>query len=531
MEDYQYTCVICDDERSVIQELQQTVDWQQLGIRLAGSCDTGQAALQLMVEEKPSLAILDIRMPGLNGLELMAAARRSGLDTDFIILSGYDDFSYAQEAMHYGAKAYLLKPLNTAELSNELLRICAARSQGGPGHSVNPQFQKQLVLQFLKSLINGKMMESSTLDSLLKTYHLPLADAECHVIVLSYDHLQSDFQPETSRCQQLCQFLNQTCIQPRHLFFCNQPHQIAAILNESGEASVQEAQRIQQLLKGQPEPLPLIGIGDNVPTLLQSAYSYSRALTALTYQLYENPSGIYPYNLICTQAPRLALSDIDYLPLVQFIVKRDLSGIKTYCTDFIRSLFYVTMPPPNYVISSVFALYHLIENEFAAYSHDTLNAVTSPEELYQYRSLNQIQDWLIRSFSHLSEYIDAVYGYGSSNYAEERPVQVRDKLIECSQTFIRQHISQPLKIEDIARSVHLSASYFAIYFKNKTGVNLRDYIMQEKMEYARKRLISPDTVITELSYQLGYRDYRSFSRAFKKIHGMTPSDFQAKYRH
>ncbi|MDD2214740.1 MAG: response regulator, partial [Oscillospiraceae bacterium] len=342
MNNYAYTCIICDDENSIIQELQQTIDWQQLGIRLAGCCDSGQEALQLMVNEKPSLAILDIRMPGLNGLELMAAARRSGLDTDFIILSGYDDFCYAQEAMHYGAKAYLLKPLNVAELSNELLRCCAARSQAGRGHSINPQYQKQLVMQFLKSLLNGKMMESSTLDSLLKTYDLPLADTDCHVIVLSYEHVDPAQQPDEARCQQLCQLLNQNCVQPRHLFFINQARQIAAILNEGGEASVREASRIQQLLKDQAEPLPLIGIGDNVPNLLQCAYSYSRALTALTYQLYDNPSGIYPYNLICTQAPRMALSDIDYLPLVQFIVKRDLGGIKTYCTDFIKSLFYVT---------------------------------------------------------------------------------------------------------------------------------------------------------------------------------------------
>ena len=78
--------------------------------------------------------------------------------------------------------------------------------------------------------------------------------------------------------------------------------------------------------------------------------------------------------------------------------------------------------------------------------------------------------------------------------------------------------------------MHLSPSYFAIYFKGKTGVNLRDYLLAEKMEYARKALTNPDTPISDVAYDVGYGDYRSFSRAFKNVHGITPSDFQARYR-
>ena len=86
------------------------------------------------------------------------------------------------------------------------------------------------------------------------------------------------------------------------------------------------------------------------------------------------------------------------------------------------------------------------------------------------------------------------------------------------------------KRQDIAREVHLSPSYFAIYFKNKTNVNLRDYLLTEKMEYARRVLMNPSASISDVAYDVGYGDYRSFSRAFKNVHGITPSDFQAKYR-
>ena len=138
---------------------------------------------------------------------------------------------------------------------------------------------------------------------------------------------------------------------------------------------------------------------------------------------------------------------------------------------------------------------------------------------------------MIDAFTHLSEYIDAVYGYAENINEAAMEIQCNDEIINAALCYIREHIADRIKIKDIADEIHLSASYFAIYFKNKTNVYLRDYLIQEKMEYARRSLVNPELSIYELAYNLGYRDYRSFSRAFKKIHGVTPSDFQNRYRH
>ena len=104
-----------------------------------------------------------------------------------------------------------------------------------------------------------------------------------------------------------------------------------------------------------------------------------------------------------------------------------------------------------------------------------------------------------------------------------------DDIITESMAYIRANITNHLKISDIAKQVHLSTSYFAIYFKNKTKMNLRDFILEEKMEYARKELLHKDKSITEIADRLGYGDYRSFSRAFKNIHHKTPNEFRMNY--
>lgn len=158
--------------------------------------------------------------------------------------------------------------------------------------------------------------------------------------------------------------------------------------------------------------------------------------------------------------------------------------------------------------------------------------IATAQDLYRFRKLSQIRRWLIDSFCQLSEFIDAVYGYATPKYsqAQKTAVESDDDLIRSAKEFIHSNITNHIKIEDIARHVHLSPSYFAIYFKNKTDVNLRDYLLAEKMEYARRALMNPDTSIRDVAYDVGYGDYRSFSRAFKNVHGITPSDFQSKYR-
>ena len=149
------------------------------------------------------------------------------------------------------------------------------------------------------------------------------------------------------------------------------------------------------------------------------------------------------------------------------------------------------------------------------------------QDLYQCTDTQQIIDWLCNTFCDLSDMVDAIYGY--SNPQSDKRVDISlvdDEIISAAQKYIKDNITQMIKLEDIARTVHLSPSYFATYFKEKTGANLRDFLLQTKMEYAATELRSKKQTIMEVADSLGYSDYRSFSRAFKNIYGCTPSDFQ-----
>lgn len=524
----QFTAIIADNELSILKGLKESIDWTALDIEIVALAHDGREALDMIAELDPDIAIVDIRMPGLSGLEVIRSAKAAGSATDFIILSGYDDFSYAKDAIRYGARAYLLKPLDKEEFYGEVYRICEERAHvqvvQDPDRttlSYNPE------TLFFNNLIDSKVLDSGRIASMLRASHISLSDSPCYVLVL----LPSQEGQEVPFPLMIAK-LNEHFADARHIFWKYDAQKLIGIFNTSNTTSFQTAMQCVDVFNRQEMPLPLIGVGDTVSGLFECPYSYNRALTALTYQLYDDRSRIFTYELICTVPPKVTLSDIDYLPLVQAIVRKDEDAIRGYCDAFIDRLLYVTMPPPNYVFSLCYALFNLIEREFSSFSQQDITPTSNARDLYQFKKLSQIRQWLVRAFCQLSEFIDAVYGYSDPGSAKS-PARIteglQDNIIRTAKEYIHDNIhGHTLKIEDIARQVHLSPSYFAIYFKNKTHINLRDYLLNEKMEYAKKKLSDPNVSISDVAYDVGYGDYRSFSRAFKNIYGITPSDYQAR---
>lgn len=120
-----YKVVLVDDEKLVRQGMKAIVDWNRHGFEVAGEAVNGREALLRHEELKPDLMLVDVRMPGMDGLKVIEEIRKTDSRCHFIILSGHADFSYAKSAIAWGVHAYLLKPLDTEEIDRELARIGA----------------------------------------------------------------------------------------------------------------------------------------------------------------------------------------------------------------------------------------------------------------------------------------------------------------------------------------------------------------------------------------------------------------------
>lgn len=115
--------IIVDDERTIRDALRIFLDWRKLGIEIIGDYKNGAEAFDAMLDDYPDIVLTDVKMPGLNGLELIERAHRAGMNTHFVILSGYAEFEFAKTAMKYGVRHYLLKPISEAQLQAVMTEV------------------------------------------------------------------------------------------------------------------------------------------------------------------------------------------------------------------------------------------------------------------------------------------------------------------------------------------------------------------------------------------------------------------------
>ncbi|SEF65160.1 two-component system, response regulator YesN [Butyrivibrio sp. Su6] len=513
------TAILIDDEQSVIDGLKHIIDWDRFNIKLLGTANDGITALKLLLEWQPDFAIVDINLPGISGLEIIKQARENNIKSDFIILSGFGEFSYAQEAIRHGAKAYLLKPVNPDEINNHIGQICLdhAKSSHTP---MSKRYTRKLTDDYFNRVISGKFTDLNSINSFLNSLDLDIGLGSSYVYVFQFSN-------DIAEIDELIGVIDNSLQSVRHVTWQVSPEKVAAVITPSEETPFNLALKCSENLEKHSYTGFTIGIGDTVRELTGIAYSYERALTSLSYKIYDSSNNIFSYENICTVPPTLRLQDIDCLPLVQFIVKRDKDNIKAFCEEFFTSLLYVKMPPPNYVYSMCYALFAQIQKEFSNFIKEDINDIANGPELYKCNTIEAIKKWLSDTFCAMSEFVDAIYGY-SDPEANKTPdiSSIDDDIIKEAAKYINENISHMIKIEDIARNAHLSPSYFATYFKEKTGANLRDYLLYSKMKHAAMLIRSQKVSINALAESLGYSDYRSFSRAFKNVYGCTPSDFQ-----
>lgn len=514
--------IIADDESSIRNGLKTAIPWEELGMSVIGTAKDGMEAWELVQAYKPSIAITDIRMPYMTGLELIKQCRDHKLPTQFIILSGYDDFAYAQTAIRYGARAYVLKPLKIDELAAELEGLKEeVLQQDSQSAVLTPDAWQSLQISskklFLNQLIQNEFRHSSDIQKKSAKLHLPLTDAPYRVIIFS-SH-RTDGEALHDIASRVAAVVSAETASFRRVVWEANSSQAVLIIHTGSFSVMDLAENCLRKLRRIPHVKVAIGIGSEEQDLLNACRSYGKALTVLSYRLYEDTRDIYDDTVICTMAPTLSTSSIDTSELLNAMRKNDANTISVYCHQYFNSLLYVPMPPPSFIRGMSIYLVTDIQNTLRKQTRNEDNLF--PE--LPYRVINQLT-----TFREIEEWVTGLflkYAQLISKYLSDR----KDGIILDAKQYIHDNMGKKIQAEDVAAHVSLSASYFTIYFKAKTGVNFRDYVLNVKMEHAKYLLASQQVTISEVSYAVGYDDYRSFYRAFKNYTGMTPSEYQTKH--
>ncbi|MCD2345520.1 response regulator transcription factor [Clostridium guangxiense] len=186
--------LIVDDEFLVRKGLRQTIDWQGFGIQIVGEASNGTKGLTLAEELKPDIILTDVKMPIMNGLEFMQKLKEKDLNPKIIILSGYEDFNYVRTAMHNGAVAYLLKPIDNNQLTNIIKDVINKITNEKNTKKYIDTLKDEIpaiTKQFLSDLVSGDITDIGKINEKICFLNISVDFNNCYIVVLKINKYQN----------------------------------------------------------------------------------------------------------------------------------------------------------------------------------------------------------------------------------------------------------------------------------------------------------------------------------------------------
>jgi len=513
-----HTVLIVDDEFFVRKGLISLMDWASLQFEICGEAENGAVASTLIQQLKPDLVIVDIRMPVLDGLELIRQVHeQGGHHPVFIILSGYPDFSYAQQAFRYNVSDYILKPVNEQELASTLKRIAVTLNQR---QLLSMTREKPLDEMIIESLIQAEPDEQ-VMTLIAQTLELPLASSYLYLIVEVQDtlaHREVDYMPRVQTLlKRHCRLEDQPLLV--HVREDNQYGFIAPA--PSGEERVEDQRigfmRLLQALQRELGTEVALFAGHKVDHLGKIVHSRTSADECLNYRFAAGFDGVF------------MATELLELPLYYFDVDEELhsrlmygieSNHKEGYTNGINAIFTAFQErhfAPGAVANTVRRMMIATINIIRQLDGDE-KELASLEELLnwqaKYRNLGQLKSVLLNFLEEAADYI-----------AEKR-AEKGEGNIEKVKKYIDRHFRENIYLKGIAAEFRMNPIYLGQLFRKNYGMYFNEYVLSLRIEEAKRLLRQTKKRVYEIAEQVGFPNADYFAAQFEKLEKMTPTEYR-----
>ncbi|WP_179033108.1 response regulator transcription factor [Paenibacillus kribbensis] len=529
------TMCVMDDIQAVVKGISATIPWAEHNIKVVGTAGDGEHGWTLLLEKDPDIVISDIRMPKLSGLELMRRASDHRLRAKFIFISGYSDFSYAQEAIRLGASDYLLKPFTPPEILDAVLKVKKMIESEQVRLKQLEQLEQKMNasnLQLRQDYLTGLLRQetgSRPSDSRWSELQIELDAGNLMVMAIEMDCYTEYGYTLQLDDNEIIPFaikniLDETLnMHTRGVVLHESKQRLAAIFNPPDGL---ETSMLLELCRENVEKFSKktvsIGLGTVARGSQEIHNAFVHAVKALAYRFYSEGNCVFQYTELA-QADCVAP---DYpVEKEQQLLYALRCGNKDSCHLIIDDIFHQwtlshKFPEPQAMIrllmGLVFAMYRAFCDE-----------ITEEERIQLEADLSALEENRSLTFGGWKSYINHFSSMGCE-FVENKRLRDVTQAINRAREYIRLHLQENLTLHICARSVHLSPSYFANAFKKETGMTLIQYITKMRMERAKELLIA-GVQVQEISQMLGYEDRPYFSGLFKKYCGMTPTSFRQMY--
>ena len=513
--------LLVDDEELIREGIFEAVDWNQLNMSVIGQAEDGEEALELYKQFKPQLILTDIKMPFMDGLELVEKVKAQDSNTYIIIISGYDEFQYAQKAIKLGAYDFILKPIDLDYLVEMLQKIsfdyAQKKKKEHEEQTMKAKIETSLsILQenFLKDLIFNSVDRAVIKEGMNE---LQMRDAYNTVLIV-----QTDDDPKLDGTEQAFHPLIKDILQTEEDVYqleMNHKEVVIPLLGESEKLVKAKRSRLTKRIRMDVKAPVSIAFGHIYPTLTLLSQAYEEALEALEYKFILGRGQDISYDEVKGKEKEYSsvINSKDYDRIYSFDftdkdrIEQDiallLSDMKKAGRD---SYLYSQMIISTIYMSAIKAL-----KEMGGNIEEVFHPMEEFKEIASNPTIDMMKDKLVKSLFKVADYInDRKFG----KYAY---------IIEKAKLYIQQCLHDPnFSIEAVARYVNISNSYFSILFKQETGQTFVDYLTSLRMEKAKYLLTKSGYRTYEISDMVGFNNSTYFSTLFKKQTGCTPSEYR-----
>jgi two-component system response regulator YesN len=532
--------LIVDDEPLLRIALRNVVNWSEHGYTIVDDVTNGAEAIEAIKKEMPDLVLTDIKMPVMNGIELIQYIQENGLPIKVIVLSNFNDFDFVKEALLRGASDYLLKANINPDTLFQVIQAARAKPwalrKASDAANNEDKYIEEIKLniewlrsELLKRIFSGSSIEPAQMEAKIKLYELNLREARYVVLTIKMDKI---LRVINSYTEKELEMINDTVFSilkqliDDGLYFAMSPdtYVLMIYVNDLSETSffakvIDLAGRIQNSVSRLINFTVTTGISDISTGIGSIRQTYEQSLCAIDYRFYAGIGQIIHYGSIKQNGNKQRLDDrySDCLREVRGCMDRmDVTRIGSSLVNFSQSLKNEYFPGclvKQFFVDMLLFINSSIIKEYQLDVSNVMNDSMS-KDVFECDTLDEIERYVQAVMSELLQFIKKEKG------------STTNELIVQALSYINAHYNNKITLVSMAKELAVNSSYLSRLFLQETNTNFIHYLTELRVRKAKKMLTETNLSIADVSMHVGYDNPKYFDNVFKKSTGTNPNNFR-----
>lgn len=528
---------LVEDEMIIRRGIKNSIEWEKEGYQFVGEASDGELAFPMIMKEKPDIVITDIKMPFMDGLELSRLIKKELPETKILILSGYDEFEYAKEAIRIGITDYLLKPISSTRLLEVLGEVRKQIEQEREEKELLSRYRKEMQEnvehekeKFLNMLLRGGISVGEAIQQ-GEHYGINLMSGMYNFLLFriwSKEEKKDDFSCIANAFNQIEKFIDDSegiCRFQRGI-----DGWVFLLTGEDEKELIKKEADLSDLLKhimsGYPSLEFFGGIGKPVQRMSELLVSFQEAEHAFARRFMEASNQILHKDEKNEEKGLEGLTGLGRMETTRGMIEKYLQNGSLEELDNFLMAYFQSIPEEN-MNSTLMRQY--IAMDFYIITASFIEKMNLPEEELKEQS-EKLKN-AISSIAPLEEIRPLIYSFIKSILVlrDKSSGQQYTDIIQKAKNYIEENfMSDEVSLNTVSANVNMSPSYFSSIFSKESGKTFVEYLTEVRMEKAKELLMCSSLKTSEIGYEVGYKDPHYFSYIFKKTQGCSPKEFRQR---